>query len=224
MKLGLLAAVGALVLLLCGGPVAAQQSADSCERERASFYLELEQGRRNAEPLIACHTRKIESGSLSNAQLVNEYSVRADVFLSINQFERAVEDNTRALALMKSSSFMETALSQRCFSLGMLSRFAEALRDCDEAIVKRPGFFLFWANRATVYLKMGENGKALKDFNEALRLLSAYPAEDAAIFRYGRGMAKRRLGDRPGGDADIAAALVDSPRAREHYAGWGITD
>jgi Flp pilus assembly protein TadD len=73
-------------------------------------------------------------------------------------------------------------------------------------------------SRALLYLRLGNNVEAISDANSAYRL----DAKDVDAL-YIRGLAKRKSGDAPGGDADIAAAKALDPKIAETYAGYGVT-
>jgi hypothetical protein len=64
---------------------------------------------------------------------------------------------------------------------------------------------------------MATPDKALADFDAALRL-DAKLADSL----YGRGIAKMKLGDRSGADADIAAAKTMDANIVEKYARYGV--
>jgi hypothetical protein len=57
----------------------------------------------------------------------------------------------------------------------------------------------------------------MADFNNALRI---DPKKASSLF--GRGVAKRRMGDTAGGDADIAAAKVLSADVTDGMAAAGV--
>jgi hypothetical protein len=66
-------------------------------------------------------------------------------------------------------------------------------------------------------LKLGNASQSVADYDQALgidpRLASAL---------YGRGLAKRRLGDRTGGDADVAAALRIDGSVANQFVRFGL--
>ena len=73
-------------------------------------------------------------------------------------------------------------------------------------------------NRAFVFLKMGRFREAIADFDSALRINS-----QQAESLFGRGIARRRLGDVTAGDADIAASLKINPNLRTGVDRLGAT-
>ena len=73
-------------------------------------------------------------------------------------------------------------------------------------------------SRAFVYFRLGQFDKAVADDNAALGI-----APKAASTLYVRGLAKRRLGNAAGGDADLAAAKAIYPKVADAYARLGVT-
>ena len=68
---------------------------------------------------------------------------------------------------------------------------------------RKPGDAEFLDSRGFTYLKMRQLPQALADYDASLK---ATPRQPAALF--GRGVVRRQMGDVPGGDADIAAAIA----------------
>ena len=72
-------------------------------------------------------------------------------------------------------------------------------------------------SRGLVHLKLGAFDKSILDYDAALRL---NPQLAAAL--YGRGVAKRKAGDGPGADADIAAAQAIRPSIAQELSRSGV--
>ena len=79
----------------------------------------------------------------------------------------------------------------------------QALVDCNAAVDLNPNAAGAIANRAFVYLRLGDPDRAIAEYGAALEL---EPKNAHAL--YGRGLAERREGDHVAADADIAAAQV----------------
>lgn len=73
------------------------------------------------------------------------------------------------------------------------------------------------ANRGIVQLRLNHVDQAVADFDEALKIDTK-----SANALYGRGLAKRRKGDRAAGDADISAAKAIETSIAERFAHYGI--
>lgn len=109
-------------------------------------------------------------------------------------------------------------LNSRCWLKGTTNTALDtALKDCTRAIEIAENPAAIYDSRAMVYFRMGRMQEALDDLNAALDVA---PGQTASL--YLRGMTRRRLGDAKGGDADLAAARLMSPRIDEDYARYGI--
>lgn len=100
---------------------------------------------------------------------------------------------------------------------------SEAVADCDARISKekKPFGFLYRV-RALAHLRAGNNAGAISDYESAFSV-SPKDSGRSEVF-FGRGIAKLRLGDRAGGQADIAASdAIESGAGRKKFAEWGIT-
>jgi tetratricopeptide (TPR) repeat protein len=66
-------------------------------------------------------------------------------------------------------------------------------------------------------MKMGQFDTAINDYNSALRL---DPKLASAL--YGRGLAKRKKGDKVGSDADMSAAKKIHAKIGDEFARYGV--
>jgi hypothetical protein len=82
----------------------------------------------------------------------------------------------------------------------------------------KPSFVTPFAGRGLVYLKLARFNEARADYDSVLQ-----QDTKAASALFGRGVAKRRLGDMAGGDADISAAKNIDAKIGETYAKYGVT-
>lgn len=90
----------------------------------------------------------------------------------------------------------------RCWTHGLFVRKLRAgLTDCETARRLAPFDPDVLASRGLIYLRTGELGNAIKDFNSVLALVP-----DFATARYARGAARLRGGDRTGAQQDIICA------------------
>jgi hypothetical protein len=64
---------------------------------------------------------------------------------------------------------------------------------------------------------MGQTGAAIDDFSSALRVDPKLPSA-----LYGRGLARLKSGDKPGGDADISAAKAIQAGIDDDFARYGV--
>ena len=107
-------------------------------------------------------------------------------------------------------------LNRRCWLKGQLNTALDtALKDCTKSIelAELPADAL--DSRALIYFRMNRMDDALADLDAALALS---PGEPGSL--YLRGLVRKRQG--ANGDADIAAARMQSPRIAENYGRFGI--
>mgnify|MGYP006207638561 CR=1 FL=1 len=72
-------------------------------------------------------------------------------------------------------------------------------------------------SRGFVRLRRGEVALALADYDQALSL-----SPELATARYGRGLARLRLGRENEGRSDLAAARAAEPDVAEDFARYGL--
>ncbi|WP_394762193.1 DUF3857 domain-containing protein [Phenylobacterium sp.] len=89
---------------------------------------------------------------------------------------------------------------------------------CDAAIQAKPAELAFKDSRAFVSYRQGRFGDAVKRYDA---ILGQDPKFAGSL--YGRGLAKKKLGDVAGGQADIAAARAISPTISESFAGSDLS-
>lgn len=133
---------------------------------------------------------------------------RGAVLIEAGQFERAIADFNAAIADDKAWYNRSQAILLRGIAYRGLRDFDRALADFGDVIDhgwQRP---LAHAHRGWVHLLSGDLRRAGDDFSAALGRMEQRSAFALAL--YGRGLARSRSGDEPGGRADIlAAAAVD---------------
>jgi tetratricopeptide (TPR) repeat protein len=75
-----------------------------------------------------------------------------------------------ATALIEKAPWFAEAWNQRAVTHFHLEHFAEAIRDCHEALEINPYHFLAAASMGQAYLELGNHVSALESFRRALRL------------------------------------------------------
>jgi tetratricopeptide (TPR) repeat protein len=109
------------------------------------------------------------------------------------------------------------ALNEACWARAMFrSDLDVALKDCDKALSTKRDAATF-DSRGLVGLQRGDWGKAASDYSEAIGMR---PNQASSLF--GRGVARKRMGDLAGSKADIAAAMLIDPKIAETYALYGV--
>ncbi|HEU4960287.1 MAG TPA: aspartyl protease family protein [Sphingomonas sp.] len=109
-------------------------------------------------------------------------------------------------------SKLASAFNDRCWLRATRGEELDAaIDDCNHALRLRPHDPDYLDSRALAYLRRGDFKKAIDDYDDALK---AEPKLVSSL--YGRGVARRRLGQTAAGDADIAAAkAIDADRVEE---------
>ena len=93
-------------------------------------------------------------------------------------------------------------LTARCRARAVAEiELTEALRDCNLALKLEPENSMATEARALLKLRMGRWDEAIADYDDLLGWLQNHPGA-----HYGRGIAKLRKGDKPGGDQDLTLA------------------
>ncbi|WP_161974697.1 pepsin/retropepsin-like aspartic protease family protein [Piscinibacter terrae] len=103
---------------------------------------------------------------------------------------------------------LHEVLNERCWAKALLGiELDQALKDCDEALERKPQTAAYLDSRAWVHLRRGELRDALSDFDRSLRI-----RPKQAWTLYGRGIVRIRLGQAEEGriDLDSARALLPS--------------
>lgn len=145
---------------------------------------------------------------------VSAYFNRALTYERMGRFEKAIADIQHVLKLgMKSAAVYRTRCSIR-LKIGHLD---EALADCQEAVRRQPRNPEFLDTLAFVHLRRKSDVQARATYDTALALAPWQP-----IALYGRGIAKRRMGDVASGDADMATAQALQPDVAQRFAGYGV--
>jgi tetratricopeptide (TPR) repeat protein len=111
-------------------------------------------------------------------------------------------------------------LNDRCFWRGIAKTDLDgALADCDKSLKLEPGVPATLDSRAFVLFQLGRYQEALNGYDAALQ---ADAHQAPSLFM--RGLAKGKLGDTSGRDADIAAATKDDPSVPAEFKRIGIED
>ena len=104
-------------------------------------------------------------------------------------YERAIEDYTRALQLSPNDSTALLILSNRANCLTSAGSFAAALTDHNSAISLNKHDAVLWCNRGCTLMKLGRLDDALGDFQRSIDVDKNYP-----IAHYNSGIVHARSG------------------------------
>jgi tetratricopeptide (TPR) repeat protein len=163
-------------------------------------------------------TKAITSGELDAADLLIAFEHRGHAWNGKNDFDRAIADYSEAIRLNPQAWH---AFILRGGAWREKKDFDRAIADYSEAIQLNPphphdAAFVF-DRRGLVYLKLGNYGAAIADYSSAINL-----DPESASSRYGRGLARRLMGDRNAAEADIAAAMKADATIAEKYRKYEI--
>jgi Flp pilus assembly protein TadD len=150
-------------------------------------------------------------------------SLRAQAHLGRKEYPSAIADYDRAIELSHEPAEL---FNGRCWARATANRELDrALADCNAALTARPDDAGFLDRRSLVYLRLGEMDRAVADASASLERRSSpqgtLPQAAADAF-YVRAVARRRLGDIPGGDVDLQSARQLDPDVERRYTDWGV--
>jgi tetratricopeptide (TPR) repeat protein len=161
----------------------------------------------------AC-TAVLESGQLTREQVAVALYNRGNASLALGNFIPAVEDYNQSIEANPTDPGPYKA---RCWAQSVIGRLDHALHDCSAALNLMPNQDDALESRGLVYLRQGEFESARKDFDKALQINAALAGS-----LFGRGIAKIRLGDANGGNADLMAARVLRRDIDTQFARFGL--
>jgi tetratricopeptide (TPR) repeat protein len=168
-----------------------------------------------AYDLMGQHRRAIEDYDQAIRIEPDPYALnrRGIVNAQMNQHDRAMGDFNEAIR--RAPDFAD-AFYNRCLERSIANELAAALADCNEAVRLSHG--VQPDIRGFVYLKMQRFDLAVADFGTALQ-----NAPSNAFALYGRGLAKRMIGDTAGADADTREAQRIDPMIHNMFGSVRLT-
>jgi tetratricopeptide (TPR) repeat protein len=144
------------------------------------------------------------------------YEALGDAYDDSDQHEKATADYAQAAHLPADRA---EALNERCWVRAVRGHALDrAMADCNEALKQLPGDKDMLDTRCLLHFKMGNYPGAVADCDAAERMQKRF-----ASSLYVGGLAKLRLGDKSGGEANISAALDADYRIADRYALYGVT-
>lgn len=166
-----------------------------------------------ADLRISGCTAVIQSGREAPKPLAAVFKTRATVYFYQRDYDRAINDYSRAIELDPQNSEL---FDNRCWTYATVNKLQDALKDCRESLRLRPNFAPSVDTLGFVYLKLGQYDRAVATYSSALQL------DPKSVYSlYGRGMAKLKTGDTAGGQADIAASRAIKDVSGE-MTGYGV--
>jgi tetratricopeptide (TPR) repeat protein len=155
--------------------------------------------------VIGACTAIIQSGRLDNRPELQSsiYQARGGGFLQYKQFDLAVADLDRAVALSPADV---NAFYNRAVIFERKGDFDSAIKDLNEVLRSKPDHALARHERGYVYLQKRDHDRAIDDLNQAVRL----KPDNAKAYR-DRGQAYRAKGELAKADADQQKATELDP-------------
>jgi tetratricopeptide (TPR) repeat protein len=155
--------------------------------------------------MISACTAIIQSGRLAEKSepLAFTYQARAMAFSQYRQFDLAVSDFDRAVALHPND---KDIMVNRAITFDRKGNFDSAIQDLNEVLRSRPDHALARYERGYVYLQKKDYDRAIEDLNQAVRL----KPDHAKAYR-DRGQAYRAKGELAKADADQQKASELDP-------------
>jgi len=132
---------------------------------------------------------------------VEGYFARAKLYEETDQFDKAIADLNTVIRIEPNA----VTYGARCFMLTFADRLTAAMADCEKALLEEPTNAGALTARGFIYMKLGEDSKAVEDFNRAIDR-----APNTSIAYYGRGLLKLKGGDKSGEDDIADASLLDA--------------
>jgi tetratricopeptide (TPR) repeat protein len=158
--------------------------------------------------MISACTSIIQSGRLAEKPevLAFTYEARAKAFSQYRQFDLALSDFDRAVALNPND---KDVLFNRAVTFERKGAFDSAIQDLNDVLRSKPDHALAYYERGYVYLQKKDYDRAIEDLSQAVRL----KPDNAKAYR-DRGQAYRAKGDLAKADADQQKAGALDPSVR----------
>lgn len=140
--------------------------------------------------------------------------MRGEFKINGRDYVGGLADLDQALALAPGDPEL---LSRRCVARAIWGKeLDKAVADCDASLIAGPTPVTL-ARRGLAHLRAADFAAALDDYD------AAYRADgDIVTALYGRGLAKKKLGRGPEGDADLAAATARNADVAADFAAMGL--
>ena len=168
---------------------------------------------------VAAATIDIDAALAIDPRHVDALLARAALAARERKFDRAIIDFDAALEVEPASFH---ALFGRCEARVEIGDIKGGVADCDRAVELSRDPDVFGQRRAPVLLRAGEYKRALSDYDAVLRHAARQGLGVDPYALFGRGIARKKLGDAAGADADLKAARRQHPGIDQEYAALGL--
>jgi tetratricopeptide (TPR) repeat protein/predicted aspartyl protease len=201
--------------------LALQLKPDSVDALLARAFLRL--GAKDSdEATRAQATADLQAADRLLPREADQHRLIAAGFMQQDQFAAAIAQLDLWLDVFRDDVKRGSELNERCWARALWGQELErAEADCSAALKLRakqsPEYAAVLDSRGLVRLRRGNYRGAIADYDQAL---SRRP--HLAWSLYGRGIAKLRLGQNDAGQADLAAAHVESQDIAAYAAKYGV--
>jgi len=202
-------AEGESAIAACSEIIAAGEGAEIAwalfDRARAYFKAKM-YGSAISDLTDLLHLKPDDTEALENRGLA---------FLSMDDYPHAIGDFGRLVELQPQQAKW---LTDRCFARAASKRdLDDALEDCNQALALKPGDAATLDARCFVQLRAAAYALAIADCTAAIAA-----DRNLASPHYLRGVAKNKMGDIRGADADIDAARAADAEIAQTFAVYGV--
>jgi tetratricopeptide (TPR) repeat protein/predicted aspartyl protease len=141
-----------------------------------------------------------------------------EIYGQVHQFTQAITQFNLWIAVHDDDARIATAYAARCRARAMSGQeLDKALGDCNKAVHINSGNFVALDSRGLVRLRLGDFGRAVADYTDALKLQSRNPWS-----LYGRGLAEGRQKNTAASAGDMAAATALAPHIADEFKKMGL--
>ena len=144
----------------------------------------------------------IDAAAAAASRTSDRRLIIASVYSDLGDYPQSIAQYDAWIAAHPDDSRRPMALNGRCWARALSGvDLPLALKDCNAALSAQPHTPSFLDSRGLVRVRIGDYAKAIADYDEVLA------ADDKMAWSYyGRGIAKLRLGQKAGGEADVKKA------------------
>ena len=169
--------------------------------------------RGDLDEAVRLYTKAIDSGKLSDENIVVIYTNRGNVFLRKGDYKRAIKDYSKAIKL---NSYYVRAYNNRSWAWVNRGKYDQALADCGMAIDLNPQYLPAYINCGVAWERKGEYDRAIANYSKAIELNPQY-----ALSYSNRGAAWKNKGEHERAMADYNRAIEVAPEFALAYRNRG---
>jgi len=174
------------------------------------------QERGDLNQAIKLYTKAINSGDLPRSKLADIIYTRGNLFLMMTEYDRVIEDASKALELAPKGKTAAYAYYIRATALSNIGQLDGAIKDHNKSIDLKPDYVDGYYGRGLTWIKFGDKNRALADFTKAITLNPEY-----AVVYCNRGNVWMEKGDLDRALSDYNKAIELDPTDASAYYNRG---